>query len=40
MATVKYMIEKIKWLAEELEYEWFTYTHLRRFARLNKKRKR
>lgn len=38
--SIKCAIEKIKEIYEELEYEWFTYTHLRKFARLNAKRKK
>jgi len=34
---LKLFVEKFKNLIEDLEYEWFTYTHLMKFVRLNKK---
>ena len=34
----KPLFNKIKNLLEELEYEWWTYTHLRKFAQLNSRR--
>jgi len=38
MINLKQAIEKIKEICEDLEYEWFTYTHLQKFARLSRKR--
>jgi len=32
---LKPLINRIKNLFEDLEYEWWTYTHLRKFSRLN-----
>lgn len=35
--VLKNTFKKMKELFDDLEYEWFTYTHLRKFARLNRK---
>jgi hypothetical protein len=40
MPIFKSVVQKIKEFYEDLEYEWFTYTHLRKFARLNSRKKR
>ena len=37
MPIIKLAIEKVKKICQDLEYEWFIYTSLRKFSRLNKK---